>query len=127
MSLKTQMTIRHTIITGTFFCCENYLPATARNVTHKITPALLTNISQKLLSLHVTVLDNKAHETSASSNYTLLGTHPKYLGSSFWSNLHTKKPRNTQTYLGILISNHFANKRESSATPELPTRLLPFW
>ena len=37
----------HTINTRTFFCClQNYLPAKARNVTHKSTPALLTNTSQ---------------------------------------------------------------------------------
>ena len=36
------VTICHTIITGTFFCLENYLDSEARNATHKTTPAYYT-------------------------------------------------------------------------------------
>ena len=36
--------IAHIIMTRAFFCFENYSPIKARNITHKITPALLTNI-----------------------------------------------------------------------------------
>ena len=48
-----------------------------RVMLDKITPALLSTISQELFSVCVIVLGNKAYETSASWNYTLLGYTPE--------------------------------------------------
>ena len=50
--------------------------------TLTITLALLTNTLRELLSLRVVVLGNKAHETSASWNYTLWGYTPEM----YWRN-----------------------------------------
>ena len=59
------------------FSFQNYLPAKAHNVTHKITPALLTNASRELFSLCVIGLGSKANERSASWSYKLLGHTPE--------------------------------------------------
>ena len=48
----------------------------ARTVTHNNAPVLHTNIVRELLPLSVIVLGNKAHETSASWDYTLSGYTP---------------------------------------------------
>ena len=88
--------------------------AKARNVMHTLTPALLTNISQELFSLCVIVLGNKAHETSASWNYTLLGYTPKaFWGITFGQN-YTQRCRELHTELwgtnSNLISQSFRDK-----------------
>ena len=70
---KCPPSIRHTIIARTFFCLENGLRSKARNAIHKITPALPITILQEFFCLYVIVLGNKAHETSASWNYTFWG------------------------------------------------------
>ena len=56
-------TIRHTIITRTFFCFCNYSSPKASNVTRKITPALLAKHFKECISLFAMVLSNKAHDT----------------------------------------------------------------
>ena len=76
----------------------NYLPANVRNVTHKITLALLTNISWELFSQRVIVLGNKAHETSASRNYPLLGYTPIIFGELISVKIIPKTPGITQKY-----------------------------
>ena len=90
---NSQDTIRHRIIARTFFCFENCFPAKARNVTHKITPALLTNSSREVVCLDVIVLRNKAHETSASRIARSWVTRPKCIAELIWSKLHAKMPR----------------------------------
>ena len=70
--------------------------------------AMLSNISREFLSLCVILLGNKAHETSASWNYTLLG----YTPTLFWGlevsqhYTQTSWPLHNAIF-GNLISNHF--------------------
>ena len=48
-------------------CFESYFPIKAGNITHKITPALLTNVCQELLTL---ARNRVFHEKFESLNYT---------------------------------------------------------
>ena len=65
------MTMRLTIIACTFFGLEKYLHSTVRK---------LNNFSGVLFFLCIVVFGNKAHETSASWNYTFLGYTPNFFG-----------------------------------------------
>ena len=59
-----------------FLCFQNELPARERSVTRKATPALHKYFTG-IISQYAIVLGNKAHETVASWNYTLLGYTPE--------------------------------------------------
>ena len=73
-----------------FLCSENYFPIKARNATHKITPALLTNAFQELFSL---ARNRVFHEKLESHNYTLWGYTPETVwGINFGQN-HTSQPQ----------------------------------
>ena len=89
---------------------ENCFPTEARNVTHthKITHALLTSVLLELFVCRTTVLGNKAYETSASQNYTLLGYMPEICWGSHVGQEHTPKPRKLQkNVVWNRISNTF--------------------
>ena len=111
MALKSAI-LSVTTITRTFFCFQNQLPTKAPNVTHEITPALPTKISREILSLSVLVLGNKAHETSASWNYMLLGYTPeiKCLGEIIAVKITCKETENYTIVWGNLTNNGFAKK-----------------
>ena len=53
---------------------KTYCLAKARNGAHEAKPAVPSNVQQELSSLRIMALGNKAHETSASLTYTLLGS-----------------------------------------------------
>ena len=92
-------TIRHIII-ARIFCFQNYFPIKARNITHKITPALLTNTFQELFSLARNLV---FHEIFESQNYTLWGLHTRiFWGNQYWAALHNiqKNPRAHKSKIG---------------------------
>ena len=99
-SLKSKrLTICHTIITRTVFCLENYLDSQAHNATHKITPALHTNISGELCLMCVIVLGNKAHEASITYSWV---TRQKFQGELILVTMGRKTTDNyTEIVLGI--------------------------
>ena len=69
----------------------------------KVTPALVTQSWGNYLSARANVLANKAHETSASWNDTLLSYSPSAVGSNYTRQhglLH-------DNLLGMLICNNF--------------------
>ena len=92
-------TIRHSMIACAFFCLETSLHSKARNVTHKATPVLHSNIFRELFLLCIIVLGNKALETSW--NYTFLGYTSSILGVLISVKRHAKYLMITQSTLGI--------------------------
>ena len=66
-----------------------YLDSEARNATHKLTPALHTNISGELLLKCVIVLGDKAH--GASVTHSFLDT-PKFSGEIISVKMGRKMP-----------------------------------
>ena len=103
--------IRHTIITRTFFI-ENHLLAKRGNVTHKITPALLTNNSLEalpnVLLCWATRLMRHQH---LGITHTHLGYTPDVLWEINFDQNYTKLPRITQKIVGNLIRHNFATKK----------------
>ena len=81
----------------------------ARNVTYNSTLALLTNTSAELFALHIIELGNKAHEISASWNYTLLATRPKCFGELTLVKI-TQKKQELHKFFRNLNSNHLVTK-----------------
>ena len=103
--MKLINTIRHIIITRSVFCFENYFPIKARNVTHKIPPALLTNSFQELYSL---ARSRVFHEKFKSQTYTLLGLHTQNVfGIKFRAECYATTPTFTQNTFGNLINKTF--------------------
>ena len=92
-------TIRHIIVTRTS-CFEKYFPIKARNITHKITPALLTNILQKFFSPARTCV---FHEKFESLNYRLWGYTPEIVGGINFGQNYKQEPQqlHNKTILGM--------------------------
>ena len=70
--------IRHTIVTRTFFCFENDLPAEAHNVTHDIAPCIaLKYFLEASFSPRNCVGQPGSRDSSISENTRSWVTHPK--------------------------------------------------
>ena len=91
------------MIAHTFFCLENRLLSEARNVTQILEAHLhYTNVFRELLLFCTVVLDNEAHETSASWSYTFLGYTPNALGRTVSVEMARKTHHN---YTTIIVGN----------------------
>ena len=100
---KGERTTRHIIITRAFL--------KARNITHKITPALLTNIFQEFFSLG---RNRVFHEKFESQNYTLWGCTPDIFGESISTRITHDNPKSyTKKNNRNLISNSFVTKGQA--------------
>ena len=91
------------------YAFEDYLVPTARNDTQNY--ICITMVFRKLILLCISVLRNKAHETSAFRITQSWAIRPKCFGNAYRSKLHAKKPRIPQNiFLGTSISNNFVTK-----------------
>ena len=97
------LTICHTIITRILFCYQTYFPPKARNATHKITPALHTNI---LLELFFSARNFVGQQ--GSWDFIILGLHtlgsycPQCLGKLFWPKI---TPITAKNYTNVFWEN----------------------
>ena len=91
------------------FCFENYFPVKARNITHRITPALLTSaFLRNYVPLRIIAF---VMRNLNSQNYTLWGyAHEMFWGINFGQN-YTQQPQQLhKNIFGNLISNNFVTK-----------------
>ena len=74
-------------------------PMKERSMTHKITPALLTNIYQVLFSL---ARNRVFHEKLESQNYTIWGCTPEICWGINFGQRYTQQPQqlHTKIFLG---------------------------